>query len=64
MINLEAEIKQMNLVILSKVDEIKKLMNCNQKSDGIAVYIEYLFGARDFATFIYRISVIRTISQI
>ncbi len=63
MINLEAEIKQLNLDILSKDDEIKKLMNFNQKSDGIAVYIEYLFGARDFADFIYRISVTEQLAK-
>lgn len=51
------EIEQLNIQINEKDEEIKKIVNFLQISNGEAAYLEYTFGAKDFTDFIYRAAV-------
>lgn len=69
--NIEAEIKQTNEEVNKLVEEIKKLneqietknkemksiVNFVQVASGESAYMEYIFGAKDFTDFIYRMAV-------
>ena len=51
------EIEQLNIDIANKNEEIKKIMNFVQTSNGESAYLEYAFGAQNFTDFIYRVAV-------
>ncbi len=57
MIELTDEIERLNVQIAEKDEEIKKIVNFLQISNGEAAYLEYTFGAKDFTDFIYRAAV-------
>lgn len=59
---LNNEIEQLNKDIELKKDEIKKIINFAQISDGDSAYLEYMFGAADFTDFIYRTAVSEQLS--
>ena len=52
-----AEIMKLNKEIDKKNEEIKSVMNFVQVSNGESAYMEYIFGAKDFTDFIYRITI-------
>lgn len=54
---LKKEIQDLNTKIAKKNKEIKKILDFVQVSSGENSYLEYIFGAKDFTDFIYRISV-------
>ena len=54
---LNNEIEQLNKDIESRDKEIKEVINFVQVSNGESAYLEYLFGAKDFTDFIYRLVV-------
>lgn len=55
--NLTNEINQLNLQIEQKEQEVKDIINFLQVSNGESAYLEYMFGAKDFTDFIYRVAV-------
>ena len=55
--DLGEEINKLNDDIEKKEEEIKKLINFVQVSNGESTYMEYIFGAKDFTDFIYRVAV-------
>lgn len=56
-ITLTNEIEELNVQIAEKDEEIKKVVNFLQISNGESAYLEYTFGAKDFTDFIYRAAV-------
>lgn len=54
---LNEEIEQLNKDIKSRDEEIKEVISFVQVSSGESAYIEYMFGAKDFTDFIYRLVV-------
>ena len=54
---LNDEIATYDKEIELKYDEIKKLLNFVQKTEGNNAYLEYIFGAEDFSDLIYRTAV-------
>lgn len=60
---LNNEIEELNSDIKVKEDEIKKIVNFNQISNGESAYLEYMFGAEDFTDFIYRTAVTEQLSS-
>lgn len=55
--NLNNEIEKLNNDIKLREQEIKEVINFVQVSNGESAYLEYLFGAKDFTDFIYRLVV-------
>ena len=58
----EKEIEELNKEIEVKREQIKSLVAFHQISSGENFYLEYLFGAKSFTDFIYRLSVIEQLS--
>lgn len=56
-IQLTKEIEDLNVQIDEKDEQIKKIVNFLEISNGEAAYLEYTFGAKDFTDFIYRAAV-------
>lgn len=56
-IRLKQEIEDLKVKIEEKNKEIKKVVNFLQVSSGESEYMEYIFGAKDFTDFIYRMSI-------
>lgn len=54
---LAAEIEKLNKDIENKDKEIKNIINFIQVANGESAYMEYIFGAKDFTDFIYRVAV-------
>lgn len=54
---LSDEIAKLNVEIINKQDEIKRIMSYFQISNGESAYLEYVMGASDFTDFIYRSAV-------
>ncbi|MDD3341730.1 MAG: peptidoglycan DD-metalloendopeptidase family protein [Bacilli bacterium] len=51
------EIETLNNEITKKNEEIKSIINFVQVSSGESAYLEYIFGAKDFTDFIYRVAI-------
>lgn len=51
------EIEKLNEEIQKKNEEIKSIINFVQVSNGESAYMEYIFGAKDFTDFIYRVAI-------
>jgi len=60
---LSDEIAELNDNIAAKYQEIKNIINTNQIMNGENSYLEYIFGASNFADFIYRASVAEQLSK-
>lgn len=60
---LNVEIEELNKEIEIKKEEIKKIINFAQISDGEQAYLEYIYGAQDFTDFIYRSAVSEQLSK-
>lgn len=56
-IQLNNEIDKLKIDIKNKQEEIKKVVNFLQVANGESVYMEYIFGAKTFTDFIYRMSI-------
>lgn len=56
-IELNKEIEKLNEDIAEKEFQIKDIMNFFQKSNGESAYLEYMFGAKSFTDFIYRMAI-------
>ena len=63
MVTLSDEIEQLNLDIDNKEEEIKRIINLLQISNGESMYMEYIFGAKDFTDFIYRSAIAEQMSD-
>lgn len=57
MIKLSEEIAAAEIEIKEKDAQIKEVVNFLQVSSGESEYMEYIFGAKDFTDFIYRMSI-------
>ena len=57
MIRLSEEIEAAEIEIKEKDEQIKEVINFLQISSGESEYLEYIFGAKDFTDFIYRMSI-------
>lgn len=57
------DIEKLNKDIKLKETEIKKVINFYQISNGDSVYLEYVFGAKDFTDMIYRTAVVEELSS-
>ena len=57
MIRLSEEIEAAEIEIKEKDAQIKEVVNFLQISSGESEYMEYIFGAKDFTDFIYRMSI-------
>ncbi len=55
--NLAKEIENLNVQITEKEQEVKDIISFVQISNGESAYLEYMFGAKDFTDFIYRIAI-------
>lgn len=60
---LNNEIDELNVEIENKTEEIKKIVNFAQVSNGESAYLEYVFGANDFTDMIYRTAVAEQLSK-
>ena len=60
---LNDEIAEYDKKIEIKYEEIKKLVNFVQKTEGNNAYLEYIFGAEDFSDLIYRTAVAEQLSS-
>lgn len=60
---LNEEIETLNKQIAEKEEEIKRLLNFVQKTEGNNAYLEYIFGAESFEDLIYRIAVAEQLSS-
>ena len=58
----KAKIKELNKEIDNKQLEIDNLINFEQISSGDNVYLEYIFNAKSFTDFIYRVSVVEQLT--
>lgn len=61
--NLEIEIQELNNQIDEKEEQIKDIINFEQLSNGESVYLEYMFGAKDFTDFIYRSAITEQLAK-
>ena len=59
----QKEIEKLQEEINKKDEQIKSLMSFVQISNGESNYLEYIFGAKDFTDFIYRVSVAEQLSD-
>ncbi len=62
-IDLNNEIDNLKIEIEKKDEEIKKVVNFLQVSSGESEYMEYIFGAKDFTDFIYRMSITEQVTD-
>ena len=60
---LTEEIEKLNEEIKEKEAEIKQIMNYYQLSTSESAYLEYVFEAKDFTDFIYRMAVTEQLSK-
>lgn len=60
--DLKLEIERLNEEIKLKEEEIKKIMNYYQLSNGESAYLEYVFKAADYTDFIYRMAISEQLS--
>ena len=56
-VELQKQIEELNIEITRKDKQIKQLLSFTQISNGNSAYLEYIFGAKDFTDFIYRLAV-------
>lgn len=63
MVKLKEEIAKLKEDIKSKKLEIDDIMNFLQVSSSESMYLEYVFGAKDFTDFIYRASIAEQLSK-
>lgn len=63
MVKLNEEIVELEGNIVKKQEQIKKIANFIQVSNGESAYLEYTFGAKDFTDFIYRLAVAEQLSN-
>jgi len=56
-VTLKNEIEQLKIEIEKKDKQIKQIISFTQISNGNSAYLEYIFGAKDFTDFIYRLAV-------
>ena len=61
--DLTLEIEALNEEIALKEQEIKKIMNYYQLSNGESAYLEYIFKANDYTDFIYRMAISEQLSN-
>ena len=54
---LKKEIEELKIEIEKKDKQIKQIISFTQISNGNSAYLEYIFGAKDFTDFIYRLAV-------
>lgn len=54
---LQIDIETLNEQIIQKEQEVKDIINFVQISNGESAYLEYIFGAKDFTDFIYRVAI-------
>ena len=59
----KAKIKELNKEIDNKQLEIDNLISFEQISSGDNVYLEYIFNAKSFTDFIYRVSVVEQLTE-
>lgn len=59
----KAKIKELNEEIDNKQLEIDNLISFEQISSGDNVYLEYIFNAKSFTDFIYRVSVVEQLTE-
>lgn len=57
MVRINKEIEDAKIEIVEKEKQIKEVINFLQVSSGESEYMEYIFGAKDFTDFIYRMSI-------
>ena len=62
-INLNNDIYKLEEDITKKDKEIKTIINFLQISSGEEEYMEYIFGAKDFSDFIYRMAITEQLSD-
>ena len=62
-INLNNDILKLEEDIAKKDEEIKTIINFLQISSGEEEYMEYIFGAKDFTDFIYRMAITEQLSE-
>lgn len=63
MIRLSQEIADALVEIQEKDEQIKEVINFLQVSSGESEYMEYIFGAKDFTDFIYRMSITEQMTE-
>ena len=61
--DLTLEIETLNIEIGLKREEIKKIVNYYQLSNGESAYLEYVFKANDYTDFIYRMAISEQLSN-
>ena len=61
--NLTIEIEKLNSEIEEKEKEVKDIISFVQVSNGESAYLEYMFGAKDFTDFIYRIAISEQLTE-
>lgn len=59
----QERIEQLEVDIENKQLEIDNLLSFKQVSDGDNVYLEYIFNAKTFTDFIYRVSIVEQLSK-
>ena len=59
----KAKIKELNKEIDNKQLEIDNLISFEQISSGDNIYLEYVFNAKSFTDFIYRVSVVEQLTE-
>lgn len=62
-VSLTEEIEKLNEEIIEKEKEIKEIINYYQISNSESAYLEYIFNAKDFTDFIYRLAVAEQLSK-
>lgn len=63
MLDLTKEIEKLTEEIGNKEQEIKKILNYYQVSNGESSYLEYVFDAADYTDFIYRMAIAEQLSD-
>ena len=56
-VEINETIKQLEIDIENKKQEITNILTLTQVSNGESAYLEYIFGAKDFTDFIYRAAI-------
>lgn len=56
-VKLNTKIAELEVQIVAKDEEIKKVVNFLEISNGESAYLEYTFGAQTFTDFIYRMAI-------
>ena len=62
-IQLGIDIELLNVDIVEKDAQIKKLINFLQVTNGESMYLEYAFGAKTLTDFIYRVSIVEQMTK-